>query len=222
MTYLEYTLLFFSWAFSVFWNPWCSSFLERGVNSDSLLLSGLGLWCTHRQTKGFDGKIWLYKLTSSALPSGQVGAYGPVTTGTATQLGMYLLLNKLLRNEWVLSMSVWVSPSRILFSMPSFKSSKDFLFVLSIFFSNIRKRSNRTRIKALYSSRVRRWHHGKRSIVIYFNGPYYTVDFTLEPKIRQWTDKLRVGVGGTWRDMMEEKVWSFLASWQNIGKIFQV
>ena len=39
-------------------------------------------------------------------------------------------------------MSVWVSPSRILFSMPSFKSSKDFLFVLSIFFSNIRKRSN--------------------------------------------------------------------------------
>lgn len=149
MTYLEYTLLFFSWAFSVLWNPWYSSFLKRWVNSDSLLLSGLGLWCTHRQTKGFDGKIWLYKLTSSALPSGQVGAYDPVTTGTETQLGMYLLLNKLLRNECILSMSGWVSPNRILFSTPSFKSSKDFLFVLSILFSRYKEKIKQNKNKSI-------------------------------------------------------------------------
>lgn len=57
-----------------------------------------------------------------------------------------------------------------LFSTLSFKSSKTFCLFCQFFSRYKEKIRNRTRIKAFYSSRVKRWHHGKQSIVIYFNG----------------------------------------------------
>lgn len=127
------------------------------------------------------------------------------------QPGIYLVFNNYLTNEWILSMFGWVSHNRILFfSKPSFKSSKGLLFV--VIFSNKRKRSNRVRIKALYSSRVRGWHNRKWSIVIYFSRTYYTVDFMFEQNTQQRTDKFRVG-RDVWSTMIQQTVWSVLVSW---------